>query len=44
MAKAPVVEESEFRHAVKVAGVTGQAKEARRGPALGRIRDRHDAH
>ncbi len=27
MAKAPVVEESEFRHAVKVAGVTGQAKE-----------------
>lgn len=27
MAKAPVVEESEFRHAVKVTGVTGQAKE-----------------
>ncbi len=27
MAKAPVVEEPEFRHAVKVAGVTGQAKE-----------------
>lgn len=27
MAKAPVVEESEFRHAVKVASVTGQAKE-----------------
>lgn len=27
MAKAPVVEESEFRHAIKVAGVTGQAKE-----------------
>lgn len=26
MAKAPVVEESEFRHAVKVAGITGQAK------------------
>ena len=27
MAKAPVVEESEFRHAVKVASVTGQSKE-----------------
>lgn len=27
MAKAPVVEESEFKHAVKVASVTGQAKE-----------------
>ena len=27
MAKAPVIEESEFRHVVKVAGVTGQAKE-----------------
>lgn len=27
MAKAPVVEESEFRHAVKVAAVTGQSKE-----------------
>jgi len=27
MAKAPVVEEAEFRHAVKVAAVTGQAKE-----------------
>jgi site-specific recombinase XerD len=27
MAKAPVVEESEFRHAVKVAAVTGRAKE-----------------
>lgn len=27
MAKAPVVEESDFRRAVKVAGVTGQAKE-----------------
>ncbi len=27
MAKAPVVEESEFRHAVKVAAITGQAKE-----------------
>lgn len=27
MAKAPVVEESEFRHAVKVASITGQAKE-----------------
>lgn len=26
MAKAPVVEESEFRHAVKVAAITGQAK------------------
>lgn len=26
MAKAPVVEESEFRHAVKVATITGQAK------------------
>lgn len=26
MAKAPVVEESEFRHAIKVAGITGQAK------------------
>lgn len=26
MAKAPVVEESEFRHAVKVASITGQAK------------------
>lgn len=27
MAKAPVVEESEFRHAVKVAAVTGQSRE-----------------
>jgi len=27
MAKAPVVEESEFRHALKVAAVTGQSKE-----------------
>lgn len=27
MAKAPVVEEADFRHAVKVAAVTGQAKE-----------------
>lgn len=27
MAKALVVEEAEFRHAVKVAAVTGQAKE-----------------
>lgn len=27
MAKAPVVEESDFRHAVKVAAVTGQSKE-----------------
>lgn len=27
MAKAPVVEESEFRHAVKIAAVTGQSKE-----------------
>lgn len=27
MAKAPVVEESEFRHAVKVAAITGQARE-----------------
>lgn len=27
MAKAPVVEESEFRHAIKVAGITGQARE-----------------
>ena len=27
MAKAPVVEEADFRHAVKVAAITGQAKE-----------------
>lgn len=27
MAKAPVVEEYEFRHAIKVAGITGQARE-----------------
>jgi hypothetical protein len=27
MAKAPVVEESEFKHALKVAAITGQAKE-----------------
>lgn len=27
MAKAPVVEESEFRHALKVAAITGQSKE-----------------
>lgn len=27
MAKAPVIEESEFRHALKVAAVTGQSKE-----------------
>lgn len=27
MAKAPVVEESEFKHAVKVASITGQARE-----------------